>query len=66
MAHFSGTFCTPKPDPGPNFKKKLDPHLLDPCEKPDPVLFLNAKPTNIGVCIVHTISHIIALALTKR
>ena len=44
MTNFPGTFCTPKPDPGANFRKNWAIMKMDPCEKPDLVLLQNVKP----------------------
>ena len=63
---FTGTFYKPEPHPGPDFSKKMGPNLLTLVKNQTLCFFWMQKPLNIGVCIVHAISNILALALKKR
>ena len=64
--NFSGTFCTPEPDPGSNFRKNWV-FIYSTLVKNQTLCFfwLQNRP-NIGVSIVCTISNIFVLALEKR
>ena len=66
MTHFSGTFCTPEPNPSPNFRKNWTLIYWTLVKNQTLCFFWMQNRPNIGIYTVPTISKIFALALEKK